>query len=164
MRNFPYNGDLSVGSLAGTQQFAFLSFDTSRIPASVIIDSVTLKIVRNYASAGNAFEKLGSLVADMKGGSGFSDSPALQGSDGNAPADASAVCTMSVASAAGEISQGSIDSSAFQYITRKGKTQFRLRFTVVSENSYSTDYIGFFGGESTNAQATRPMMVIIYHK
>jgi poly(hydroxyalkanoate) depolymerase family esterase len=164
MNNFPYNNDLSVGYLAGTQQFGFASFDTSCIPANAVIESVTLKMTRNYASAGNAFGKLGRLVVDIKGGNGFGGSPALHGNNGTDLADASAVCTMSIAAQAGAISEGSVAASAFQYINRTGRTQFRFRFTIVSAGSYSTDYVGFFGGEMTNAPENRPQMVITYHE
>jgi poly(hydroxyalkanoate) depolymerase family esterase len=164
LSNFAYAGyDLSAGSSAGQQEFSLASFDTSSIPANAVITSVTLKLVRNYASAGNAFSNLGSLVADIKGGSGFSGSTALQGSDGSASADASSVCTMSVAASAGATSQCSVATSAFQYINPTGKTQFRYRFTVASVNSYSTDYVGFYGGQSTNAQTLQPVMIVSYH-
>jgi poly(hydroxyalkanoate) depolymerase family esterase len=163
MSNFPFVGDLSVGSLAGAQQYAIVSFDTSRIPANAVVESVTLKIVRNYASAGDAFGKLGDLVVDIKGGSGFGGSPALEPGDGNAPADASAVCIMSTASGPGAISEGKISSSAFRYINRAGRTQFRLRFTQASATRYGTDYAGFYGGHMTNALENRPSLIIVYH-
>lgn len=163
MSNFPFVGDLSIGSLAGAQQYAIVSFDTSRIPTNATIDSVTLKIVRNYASAGDAFGKLGDLVVDIKGDAGFGGSPALQAGDGTAPADASVVCTMSIASSFGAISQGKIAPAAFRYINRSGRTQFRLRFTLVSTSRYGTDYAGFYGGHMTNALENRPSLVIVYH-
>ena len=163
MSNMPFIGDLSVGSLAGAQQYAIVSFDTSRIPTNATIDSVTLKIVRNYASAGDAFGKLGDLVVDIKGNAGFGGAPALQAGDGTAPADASAVCTMSIASSFGAISQGKIAPAAFRYINCRGRTQFRLRFTLVSASRYGTDYTGFYGGHMTNALENRPSLVIVYH-
>jgi len=163
MSNFPFVGDLSVGSLAGAQQYAIVSFDTSRIPANAVVESVTLKIVRNYASAGDAFGKLGELVIDIKGDSGFSGSPALEAGDGTAPADASAVCSMSIASGPGAISEGRIPPSAFRYINRAGRTQFRLRFTRASASRYGTDYARFYGGHMTHALENRPSLVIVYH-
>ena len=163
MNNFPFVGDLSVGNLAGAQQYAVISFDTSHVPANVTIDGVTLRITRNYASAGNAFSKLDNLVADIKGGNGFGGSPALQGGDGIAPADASTICTMSAASGPGDISQGKVDPAAFQHINRAGRTQFRLRFSLAATNPYGTDYVGFFGGQLTNAPENRPSLVIVYH-
>jgi len=163
MSNFPFVGDLSVGSLAGAQQYAIVSFDTSRIPTNATIESVTLKIIRNYASAGDAFGKLGDLVVDIKGDAGFGGSPTLQAGDGTAPADASAVCTMSIASSSGVISQGKIAPAAFRYINRTGRTQFRLRFTLVSASRYGTDYTGFYGGHIANALENRPRLVIVYH-
>lgn len=161
MNNFAYANDLSVGSSAGAQQFGFLSFDTSTIPAGATVTGATLKLVRNYASAGNAFGNLGSLVADIKGGSGFSGSTALQGGDASAAADASAICTLSAATSAGAISQGSLTTGAFQYINRGGKTQFRLRFTIARASTYGTDYVGFYAGEAVTA-ANRPVLVITY--
>lgn len=161
MSNFAYANDLSAGSSAGAQQFGFVSFDTSGIPAGATIQSVQLKIVRNYASSGNAFTNLGSLVTDIQGGSGFSGSTALQGSDSSATAQGSAVCSMSVAGTALATSQCSLGSSAFQYINRSGKTQLRLRFTTASLSSFSTDYVGFYGGEAVNG-ANRPVLVVTY--
>lgn len=164
MNNFPYPGDLSAGILASTPQYGIVSFDTSHIPANATLESVTLKITRNYASAGNAYGKLGSLVADIKGGSGFSGSPALQGTDGTASADANTVCTMSLASVPGVTAQGNVAPSAFRYINRVGRTQLRFRFTVASVNSYGTDYVGFCGGEMRNIEGNRPLMVITYRE
>lgn len=163
MSNFPFIGDLSVGSLAGAQQYAIVSFDTSSIPSNATIESVTLTITRNYASAGDAFGKLGHLLVDIKGDSGFGGSPALQAGDGTAPADASAVCKMSVASSEGAISQGKVAPAAFRYLNRSGRTQFRLRFTEVAASRYGTDYAGFYGGHKTNALEKRPSLVIVYH-
>jgi poly(hydroxyalkanoate) depolymerase family esterase len=163
MNNFPFVGDLSVGSLAGKRQYSIVSFDTSHIPANATIDGVTLRVTRNYAAAGNAFRKLGNLVADIKGGNGFGGSPALQGGDGIASADASTICTMSTAFGPGDISEGKVDPAAFQHINRAGRTQFRLHFSLAATKPYGTDYVGFFGGQMTNAPENRPSLVIVYH-
>ena len=103
------------------------------------------------------------LGVAFKGDAGFGGSPTLQAGDGTAPADASAVCTMSNASSSGAISQGKIAPAAFRYINRTGRTQFRLRFTLVSASRYGTDYTGFYGGHIANALENRPRLVIVYH-
>src|SRR5579859_1218868 len=79
MSGFAYTYDLSVGSSAGAQQYGFVSFDTSTIPAGATITSVTLQLTSNYASFGNPWSSLGQEQTDIKGGSGFSGSTALQG-------------------------------------------------------------------------------------
>jgi poly(hydroxyalkanoate) depolymerase family esterase len=162
MSNFGYANDLSVGSSAGAQQFGIVSFNTSGIPAGATIQSVTLKVTRNFGSSGSPFTKLGSLVADIAPASGFSGSTTLQGGDGTAASAANAVCTLTAASAAGASSQCSLSSSAYQYINRGGKTQLRLRFTVATATAFSTDYVGYYGGETVNAATNRPALVVTY--
>jgi hypothetical protein len=153
---------LRTGDDASDRQFkTILSFDTSSIPDGATITSATLRLKRGSLTGTNPFTTLGSLLVDIKGGTGFSNSASLQTGDFQAAADGSAVATMSAANANGDVSSGALNVTGRTLINKTGKTQFRVYFTLDDNDNATADYIGWYSGNDATA-ANRPTLEITY--
>ncbi len=157
----PTGQTFSVGDTAKRQQQrAILSFDTSSLPDNAVITSAMLRIDLSSMSTPDPFSALGALKVDI-GGPRFGTLPALQSMDFQATATAYHVAAFDPTPAAGWYS-AAIGSSYFRYINRKGRTQFRLRFSLGDNNDSVANYAAFFSGDATTA-STRPQLVIQYY-
>jgi hypothetical protein len=56
-----------------------------------------------------------------------------------------------------------LDNSAFEYISRSGITQIRLRFQIDDDDDMADDYLKFYSGDY-EGQADRPRLVIEYYQ
>jgi sugar lactone lactonase YvrE len=153
-------GSLRVGDDASNKQYrSILYFDTSSLPDNAVIHSVTLKIHKAGAvgidpQTSGAF---GSLLADMQ--KGTFGTPALQALDFQATASANAIGHFT--SIGGGWYQLLIPASDFKYVNLTGVvTQFRLRFTLTSNNNHVADYDTFYPGDA--ASANRPVLTVEY--
>jgi hypothetical protein len=155
-------GGLRTGDDATNRQSkTVVSFDTSSLPDNAVILSATLKIKRGVIAGTNPFTILGTCYVDIKGGTGFSGSPALELTDFEAPADAVQVATMSNAASNGAWSTGSLNASGLSVINKTGKTQLRVYFSTATNGNSATDYLGWYSGENSTA-AYRPVLEITY--
>lgn len=153
---------LRTGDDASDRQFkTFLSFDTSSIPDGATITSATLRLRRGSVTGTNPFTTHGSLLVDLKGGTGFSNSVSLQTGDFQAAADASAVATMSAANANGDLSSGVLNATGRGLINKTGKTQLRVYFSLDDNDDTSADYVGWYSGNDATA-TNRPTLEITY--
>lgn len=153
---------LRTGDDASNRQYkTILSFDTSAIPDGATIVSATLRLRRGSSTGINPFTTHGTLVVDLKGGTGFSNSPSVQTGDFQAPADATQVATLSPANANGDESSGPLNAAGRGLINKTGKTQLRVYFSVDDNNNSSADYIGWYSGNDATP-ANRPVLEVTY--
>ncbi len=107
------------------------------------------------------FATHGSLLVDLKGGTGFSNSAALQTGDFRATADATQVATMSTTNANGDVSSGVLNATGLGLINKTGKTQLRVAFSLDDNDDTGADYIGWHSGNDANP-ANRPALEVTY--
>ena len=143
-----------------SQVKSILSFDTSALPDDATITAAVLKMKRGALSGTNPFATHGRCYVDIKGGSGFSGSTALQMQDFEAPADAEQVALVSDVSE-GDIATAQIDTSGLAFINRTGKTQFRISFAMDDNDDSDWNYAAWYSGNSYNA-TNRPVLEITY--
>lgn len=151
---------LRMGDDATNRQYrSIVSFDTSTLPASTVVDSATLLMRRGIVSGSVA--NLGTLKVDISTG-GFGGNASLQASDFQATATAAGVATVSVPANNGQIAGGSLNTAGLAAINLTGRTQFRLAFTTATNSNAVADYLGCYA--SDNATPTNwPALQIVYH-
>jgi pectate lyase len=153
---------LRTGDDSSDRQFkTILSFDTSSIPDGATITAATLRLRRGSASGTNPFGTHGSCFADIRGGTGFNNSVALQTTDFQAAADATQVATMSNAATDGALSSGTVNATGRGLINKTGKTQFRVYFSLDDNDDAGSDYVGWFSGNDATA-GNRPTLEVTY--
>ncbi|MBO8164185.1 MAG: PHB depolymerase family esterase [Brevibacillus sp.] len=118
-----------------------LSFDTSAIPAHATITSAKLRIYRK-ALSGSVSE----ITVDIKNGS-FGSGSALEQGDYSASASAENIASLGVPGENNTYTEVDLPGSAFPYINKTGKTQFRLK--AVSPADFSSDVLEIYGGEDS---------------
>ena len=157
------NKGLLLGDDNGNRQYkSLLSFDTSSIPDSAIIESATLWILRGTVSGTNPFSTHGLLKVDIRTG-GFNGNLALEAADFQAPATATEVASLSDAAANNTWSEGNLNSNGLAAINKVDVTQFRLYFSLDDNNDKGADYLGYYAGEYGTA-ASRPQLVVTYRE
>jgi hypothetical protein len=153
---------LRTGDDNTDRQFkTILSFDTSSIPDGATITAATIRMVRGSSSGTSPFTTHGSCFVDIRGGTGFNNSVALQTTDFQAPADATQVATMSNAASDGAVSSGSVNATGRGLINKTGKTQFRVYFSLDDNDDAGSDYVGWFSGNDATA-GNRPTLEVTY--
>ena len=153
-------GTLRVGDDASNRQYrSILSFNTSALPDNAVIRSATLAIVKAGGVGTDPLEShaLGLLLADMKKGS--FGATALELSDFQAIPSASAVGHFTVLGKGW--CQFVLPASDYPYINLTGTTQFRLRFSIASNNNHVAEIDSFYAGDATTA-ADRPVLTVQY--
>jgi fibronectin type 3 domain-containing protein len=145
----------------GNQNKGILSFDTSSIPDTAMILSVTLKLRRLGVTGDNPFYSHGPLYVDIKGGTGFNGSTSLENGDFQAAADATQVATLSTAVNNLDWSTGDLSTTGLNFIDKTGQTQFRVYFALDDNNDGESDYINWYAAESS-VSANRPVLEIVY--
>ena len=157
------NAALRAEDVGGNEKehMAFLSFDTSSVPDSATVVAATLRLRRGTVSGTNPFLTHGTCWIDIKGGTGFSGSTALQVPDFTAAADAAQVGALSNAANDGDWSSGTINASGLPFINKTGTTQFRVYFALHDNGDGKADYVGWYSGENTTP-ANRPVLEVLY--
>ena len=150
--------DLRVGdSFDNAQQFkSILSFDTALIPDEAMIDDVQLRLHQN-ATAGQPFS-LGQVHVDIAPLAGFGGDMTL--ALGDFAAD-TAVLNATTLTFSGDIADAFLPVSILETINRQGRTQFRLYFTLSSNNNGSEDWLSFYAADEANA-AVQPQLIVTY--
>lgn len=149
-----------VGDNAAGQQYrAILNFDTSGLPDTAVITSVTLKLKKQGQVGQNPFATHGNLIADIRK-TFFGTTVGLVASDFQATASNGMAATFGAAPVGGWY-VATVSNAGIPFVDRTGTTQFRLRFTLDDNNDSNADYLGFYSGES--AAANRPQLVITYY-
>ena len=151
-------GTLRVGDNALKKQFiSVLSFDTSALPDTATLRSVTLKIKKAGAAGTDPFASFSPLLADIQNGAFGTN--ALEITDFQAPASASAIGHFVAIAAQPGWYQLVVPAADFSDVNLTGVTQFRLRFSLDDNNNLVADYDSFFAGDAT-APTDRPVLSI----
>lgn len=152
-------GTIRIGDDAGNRQYrGILYFDTSSLPVSATINSVTLKIKKYSVIGTNPFNTHGSLIADIRKGTfGY---PSLDFSDFQAASSKQNIGYFQPISGAPNWYQLVMNSLYHSYINAGGITQFRLRFAKDDNNDWGADFLTFIAGEA--ASGAGPVLIIEY--
>ena len=143
------------------QYRSILSFDTSSIPAGATIQAATLRLRRGILRGLDPFTNgFGQCLVDVNNG-GFSGSTALQASDFEAAATATAAASMSAPAADLDWSEGSLDAAGLLAINVSGTTQTRVYFQVDDNENGSDDLMGYYSSNNSVA-ANHPQLVVTY--
>ncbi|MCB8942759.1 MAG: protein kinase [Ardenticatenaceae bacterium] len=150
--------DLRVGdSFDNTQQFkTILSFDTSTIPDGAVIDNVQLHLRRN-TDTGQPFS-LGQVHVDIAPLQGFGGNLVLE--LGDFAAD-TAVINAATLAFSDDWADGFLPPSTLDTINRQGVTQFRLYFTLSSNNNGNEDWLSFYAADETDS-SFHPQLIVTY--
>jgi hypothetical protein len=139
---------------------SIVSFDTSPLPATAVVESAQLRLQRGGVAGTSPFATHGPLVADLVTGS-FGGNAALANGDFAAVATASACVSLSEPTANGSWAEGFLSAAGRAGIDPNGRTQLRLRFTADDNDDNGADYLGFYGGEEATV-SRRPQLVVVY--
>jgi hypothetical protein len=151
---------LRLGDDSQNRQYrSVLHFDTSSLPDSAIIHSVTLRIKRKSGVGTTPFKTHGSLLVDIRRPM-FGSAASLQLTDFQAPAGRSAVGTFSKSPQQGWY-HAALKSISQTYINRTGATQLRLRFNKDDNNDFGADYLSLYSGNA--AASNRPQLIVEYY-
>ena len=151
----------TVGDTAlHAQRRAVLSFDTSSLPDTAVVTSATIKIKLWTMTTPSPFGTLGNLTADVAKGF-FGTSPALESVDYQASATGLSAATFGSTANAGWYS-APVSASMLGSINRLGRTQFRLRFALQSNNDSVANYAAFFSGDALTS-SNRPQVIVQYY-
>ena len=149
---------LRLGDEVDDKQYrSILSFNTTLLPDTAVIETALLKIKQNGVPVGtDPFTILGSVWADIR--TGTFGAGALELTDFNATASAPAAGAFNSTPVSGVYTL-TMNATARNAINKLGRTQVRLRFGVDDNNDATADYMKFLSGDFTSGQ---PELVITY--
>lgn len=155
------DGALYLGSMNNGDGYRFLvSFDTSVLPDDCIILSAQLEVVRGYKFGSDPFIWAGTCSIDIANPY-FGAASSLATSDWDATPDATQVATFAGPDPGMDSTMTSTDFNpdGLANINPTGTTQLRVRFSTISNNSWS--YLGFHSSENADP-AKHPKLTITY--
>ena len=148
----------NLGDDASNRQFrTILSFDTSGLPDTAVIQSAVIRIRQSGAPTGtNPFSVLGSLLVDLRKPF-FGTTSLLQLGDFRFAPTVAKVGTFNKIPASGWYSV-TLTVTGRNAINKLGLTQFRLYFSLDDNNNHLANFMQFFSGNA--APANRPALII----
>ena len=159
------NGEaLRIGDYSDGESYRILlSFDTSVFPENYTIEQVMLKLARGTNRfSSNPFNWAGTCHIDLANPY-FYNSEVMEDEDWHAPATAAEVATFSSApldpNEGDYMISGRFNAEGRMNINLDGLTQFRVRFTELSNGGVS-DYLGFWSAEAIEIR--KPKLLIEY--
>ncbi len=135
---------------------ADLHFNTSTLPDTAVITSVTLKIMKASGGAGST-STLSSLLVDM---TKPSFGTCGVGSD-RFPGDGGKTSDIQSLHDRRQLVQRTPQGTGLSYVNRTGTTQFRVRFIKGDDGDGLADYLLFYSGNAT--LASRPQLIVTYY-
>lgn len=150
-----------VGDDAGDRQFrSILHFATGRLPDDAVVTSVSLRIKSAGFTGSNPFVSHDVLTTDIRRG-GFNSATPLEFADFQAAASRASVANFGASPAGGWYS-ADLAAAAYQFVNRRGPTQFRLRFSLDDNDDGGADYLSFLCGNVARS-VDRPVLTITYY-
>ena len=155
-----YATTFNVGDDQNNKQYrSILSFDTSPIPDNAVILLAQLKIKLQGVAGTDPFATHGNLLVDMRNGH-FGPTLGLEPADFSDPASAG-----SVQERISPITYSwygvTLSAANLGFINKVGVTQFRLRFSLASNNDNIADYDKFYSGDAPSGY--QPQLIVIYY-
>ncbi len=148
---------IRIGDQSKRKQWkSVVSFDTSVLPVDAEITRATLDLTRG-STKGDPLATLGGVYLDVQTG-GFGASPALEESDFEASATAPRAAQLTVDAVS---AFGGLDATGIAAINDSGVTQMRVYFEFGDDGDSSQDQLGFYSGDSSNANQ-RPVLELEY--
>jgi Subtilase family len=155
------NNALLLGDTGSDQQYkSIVSFDTSPIPDTALITGATLRLRRGALTGTNPYTTHGAVLADLKAG-GFGFFTALETSDFQAAATATAVATLSNPVNNLDWSTGNLTGLGLATLNKTGRTQLKLYCALDDNDDLGTDSLGFYSAENADPN-NRPQLVVTY--
>ena len=152
---------LYVGDDQSNKQYlSVLHFDTSDLPDTAVITSVTLKIKKQGLVGTDPLTTHGNLLTDIQTPY-FGSSLGLDGDDFQATPGQSEVAIFNTTPDINMWFSAVLNEAGYSYINLSGTTQFRLRFALDDNNDRDADYVKFYSGEAS--ESDRPQLVIQYY-
>ena len=154
------SGALRLGDDAANRQYrSIVCFDTSMLPDTAVLRSVTLKIKKAGVVGTEPLGSFGKLLADISLG-GFG-SVVLENADFQAAASANAIGHFTPVPMQPGWYQLVVPAADYSFVDVAGMTQFRLRFEMDDNNNHVADYDTFYAGDAASA-ANRPVLSVEY--
>ncbi|MEL7422571.1 MAG: T9SS type A sorting domain-containing protein [Bacteroidota bacterium] len=145
-----------------------LSFNTASLPDNAMVTGAVLYLTRSGAGDGSNPYTLNDRSPKLDIKSGSFGNPAVELSDGTAPADGTDVgCFHGTVLNDNDITRIDIDPNYLSLINNQGLTQFRLYFDVAD---WSDNYINYFDGSEDGVNSGgqrfsgRERSPIVYHE
>ena len=143
--------------VANKQYRSILSFNTTLLPDTAVLQSAVLHIKQNGLPTGtDPFTILGSVWADIR--TGTFGAGALELADFNSAATVNAAGAFN-STPVSNVYTLTMNAAARNAINATGRTQIRLRFGMDDNNDNAADYMKFLSGDFTSGQ---PELVITY--
>jgi len=153
-------GTLRLGDDGSNRQYrSLLYFDTSGLPDTAVIRSVTLKIKKAGVVGTDPWATFGYLLADMK--KDTFGTAALQTTDFQAAASANGIGHFTAFASQPGWYHLVLPAIYYNYVNLTGVTQFRLRFTLDDNNNHIADYDTFYAGDAVTS-TDRPLLSVEY--
>jgi predicted outer membrane repeat protein len=144
---------------ANKQYVGFLHFDTSGLPDTAVITSVTLQVRKQGVTGTDPFTTHGTLLADIQKPY-FGTTAGLMVSDFQASANLPSAASFN-SNPVNNLYSAALNSTGYAYVNLTGTTQFRLRFTQDDNNNKRADSVKFYSGDGT--AANRPQLIVQYY-
>lgn len=149
-----------VGDNPQDRQYrGILSFNTSSLPDNAVIVSAQVKVKRQGIVGTDPFGTHVPLLLEIRNGS-FSNNLALQTGDFSAAASSGSVRDQ-ITPLTSSWYAAQLNTANLPFINKTGTTQFRLFFTKDDNDDLNADYIKYYTGNSTSANA--PQLIVGYY-
>ncbi|MEW5829579.1 MAG: C39 family peptidase [Chloroflexota bacterium] len=153
--------ELYLGDDGLNRQYrAILSFFTGKLPDNAVLTSARLKLKYNSTVGAALFDSGASLVVDMRKGL-FSASRDLQLTDFNNWAKLNSA-TFGPTRVKYGWYQAVIQGTPLVYISKKGATQLRVRFSLPTDGDDTPDYLVLSSGDAPTIYR-RPILEVTYY-
>jgi uncharacterized delta-60 repeat protein len=150
----------NVGDDLNNKQYrSILSFNTVSLPDTAVITSAQLKIRIQGVVGTDPFATFGNLLVDIRNGH-FGNFIGLE------PADFSALTSVGtyqehILPIINNWYGVNLSAANLGFISKVGVTQFRLRFSLPSDNDKVADYDKFFSGNAPTGY--QPQLIVTYY-
>jgi hypothetical protein len=148
-------GDAKSGSTQVTYR-AIVSFDTSSLDDSAIVDSATFGVTR-YGISGSP-QSLGSILVKVKTGY-FGTTTTVETADYSAAETGTLAQSLAIPNFNGAMTSVTFGASELAWINRAGLTQFRLQFSSLNNGNSTADQFKIFSGLAFDSV---PQLTVVY--
>jgi hypothetical protein len=149
-----------LGDDASDRQYrSILDFDTTSLPDNAVIVEANLNIKRDSITGTNPFTTHGLLKVDIVAGT-YTNDRALQRFDFHAVGSRGNVGRF-IKTPLGGWYRAPLRAAAYPWINLEGLTQVRLRFELDDNDDMGADFISFYTGNASPADA--PWLIVLYY-